>query len=182
MNMLLSSNEVLVERLRKGDQRAFKEIYSKFWKKLFSIALRKINDTAAVEGIVQDIFLKLWERKESLSIDNLEAYLVTAVRYGCVNHVRLSMMHEKFELHVHHHYPQEISCTEEHMDFTDLMNSIEKVLSSFPEISRQIFRMHRIECHSAKEISLQLGIPQRTVELRLSRVVQTLRIYLDDYL
>ena len=44
---------------------------------------------SAVEGIVQDIFLKLWERKESLNIDNLEAYLVTAVRYGCINHVRL---------------------------------------------------------------------------------------------
>ena len=172
----------MVERLRKGDQIAFKEIYTRFWKKLFSIALKKIGDSAAVEGIVQDIFLKLWERKESLDIDNLEAYLVTAVRYGCVNHVRLSMMHEKFELHVHHHYPQDISCTEEQMDFTDLMDSVEKVLKSFPESYQQIFRMHRIECHSAKEISLQLGIPQRTVELRLSKVVQTLRIYLDDYL
>lgn len=182
MSILLSSNEVLVERLREGDQIAFREIYSRFWKRLFSIALKKVNDSAAVEGIVQDIFLKLWERKESLNIDNLEAYLVTAVRYGCINHVRLSMMHEKFELHIQNHHAQEMSCTEEQLDFTDLMNSVEKVLRSFPESSQQIFRMHRIECHSAKEISVQLGIPQRTVELRLSKVVQTLRIYLDDYL
>lgn len=182
MSITLSSNEVLVDRLRTGDQIAFKEIYSRFWKKLFSIALKKINDRAVVEGLVQDIFLKLWERKESLRVDNLEAYLVTAVRYGCINHVRLSMMHEKFEMHVYHHCPQEISCTEEQMDFTDLMGRVEKVLSSFPESSRQIFRMHRIECYSAKEIALHLGIPQRTVELRLSKVVQTLRIYLEEYL
>jgi len=182
MSILLNSNEVLIGRLRKADQLAFKEIYSRFWKKLYSIALNKVGDNVAAEGIVQDIFLKIWERKESLNIDNLEAYLVTAVRYGCVNHLRLSMMHEKFELHVQHHYPQEISCTEEQMDFSDLMNSVEKVLSSFPETSQQIFRMHRIECHSAREIAQQLGIPQRTVELRLSKVVQTLRLYLDDYL
>ncbi|SEI37599.1 RNA polymerase sigma-70 factor, ECF subfamily [Dyadobacter koreensis] len=182
MSILQSSDEVLVERLRKGDQLAFKEIYSRFWKKLFSIALKKVNDRAVVEGIVQDIFLKLWERKELLNVDNLEAYLVTAVRYGCINHIRLSMLHEKFEMHVHQYYRHEISCTEEQVEFTDLMASVEKVLCSFPESSQQIFRMHRIECHSAKEISCKLGIPQRTVELRLSKVVQTLRIYLDDYL
>jgi len=182
MSILFFSNEVLVTRLRKGDEKAFREIYTRYWKKLFSIASRKVEDHAIVEGIVQDIFLKLWERRESLKIENLEAYLVTAVRYTCINHIKLEMLHEKYELYTHYHYSGEISSTDEQMDLADLITVIENLLSSFPENSQLIFRLHRLECKSTKEISKQLDMPQRTVEAHLSKVVQAMKIYLHDYL
>jgi len=182
MNVLLSSDELVIERLRAGDEGAFREIYTKYWKKLFSIALRKIEDRSLVEGIVQDIFLKVWERRETLKVDNLEAYLVTAVKYACINHIKLLMQHERYELHTQHNYADQGSSTEEHMDLTDLISAIDEHLSSFPASFQQIFRLHRLEYMSVKDISKELNIPQRTVELRLSKVVQAMRIYLQDYL
>lgn len=182
MEILPLSDEILIDRLRKGEERAFREIYTRYWKKLFSIAIRKIDDSSVVEGIVQDIFLKLWERKGSLNVENIEAYLVTAVRYACINHLKVSLLHEKYELYSSIYLSHEASITEEQLDLNDLMNTIEELLGSFPESWQHIFRLHRLEYLSTREISQQLNIPQRTVESHLSRVVQALRIYLHDYL
>jgi len=182
MRILPLSDETLIDRLRKGDEKAFREIYTKYWKKMFSIALRKIEDAADVEGIVQDIFLKVWERRATLKVENLEAYLVTAVRYACINHLKVSILHERYEMYTSAYSSQEISVTEEQLDLDDLMNTIEELLASFPQTWQQIFRLHRLEYLSTKEISKQLSIPQRTVESHLSRVVQALRVYLHEYL
>ena len=182
MSLLPFSDKTLLELLRQGDQKAFKEIYSRHWKKLFSIGLRKVEDPAVVEGIVQDIFLRVWERRESLQVENLEAYLVAAVRYACINHLKTSILHEKYELYAFAYGSEATSSTDDQLDLDDLMHTIEKLLASFPESWQQIFRMHRLEYLSTKEISKQLNIPQRTVESHLARVVQALRIYLRDYL
>ncbi|TDE15582.1 RNA polymerase sigma-70 factor [Dyadobacter psychrotolerans] len=182
MTFLLPSDQILIDRLQKGDEKAFKEIYNRYWKKLYVIALRKLSDTDIAEGIVQDIFLSIWERRTSLQIENLEAYLVTSVRFGCINQIKASVLHEKYELYTYAYDSEEISVTEEQLDLNDLINTIENQLRSFPESWQQIFRLHRLEYRSTKEISKQLNIPQRTVELHLSRVVQALRISLHDYL
>ena len=182
MDFKPASNEVLIERLSKGDERAFKEIYTRFWKKLYAIAIRKIDDSAVVEGIVQDVFLKLWERRYNLNIDNLEAYLMTSVRYACINHIKVSILHEKYELHAYNEDAELISNTEQQLDLDDLMNTIDGFLNEFPDNSRHIFRLHRLEHLTTKEISIKLKIPQRTVELYLSQVVKGLRAYLHDYL
>lgn len=182
MRIFPLSDETLINRLQKGDERAFREIYTRYWKKLFSIALRKVDDSAVVEGIVQDIFLRLWERRASLQVENMEAYLVTSVRYACINHLKVSVLHEQYEMYSYAYSAQDVSVTEEQLDLDDLMNTIEDVLRSFPESWQQIFRLHRLEYLSTREISKKLGVPQRTVESHLAQVVQALRIYLHDYL
>ena len=67
--------------LMRGSETAFDKIYERYWKKLFNEANKRLNDLELSEEIVQDIFIDLWVKREKKEIDNLYAYLTTAVRY-----------------------------------------------------------------------------------------------------
>ncbi|UFH57123.1 RNA polymerase sigma factor [Spirosoma sp. KNUC1025] len=182
MNLKSLSDEILLIRLRTGDEAAFREIYQRYWKKLFSIARRKIESLNAVEELVQDIFLKLWERRNELRIERLDAYLFTAIRYATINHIKSTLIHEKYADYAYAHLPEASSTTEEQMNLDELIEAVEKQLNDLPEKTSQIFRLNRLEYQSVKEISSQLKVPERTVEYHLSQAIKALRIYLRDYL
>lgn len=70
----------LLLMLSEGDEKAFRELYARYWKKLYAAAFKRIPDHDAVKDILQDIFLQLWLRREHLDITHLSAYLFHAVR------------------------------------------------------------------------------------------------------
>src|SRR5258708_29149835 len=76
----------LVELLRSGNDAAFTEIYNLYWKKLFTVAANKLNhDLKLAEELVQDIFLDLWRRRETLEIKtSLSLYLAAAMKYKII--------------------------------------------------------------------------------------------------
>jgi RNA polymerase sigma-70 factor (ECF subfamily) len=176
------TDEMLLLYLRTGDEKAFREIYQRYWKKLYSTALRKIQLSNVAEEIIQDIFLRLWERRNSLQVEQLEAYLFSAVRYSVINHIKSILVQERYADYAQVHFT-EISCTtEEQMELDELMNAVEQQLNDLPEKTRRIFRMNRLEYQSVKEISGKLKVPERTVEYHLSQAIKSLRFYLRDYL
>lgn len=171
----------LVFHLKKGDAYAFREIYFRHWKKLLLIARNKLPSTDNPEDLVQDIFVTLWEQRETLSITNLGAYLYTSLRNAVINRFRSRLLYEKYALQT-----QEVLSfaqnTEEEIALTDLMAAVERQLEDLPQKSQVIFRLNRLEYKSVKEISSQLNIPQRTVEHHISQVIRKLRLVLKDYL
>lgn len=182
MQLKSLSDEILLIRLRTGDEVAFREIYQRYWKKLYSIARHKIESRDAVEELVQDIFLKVWERRSTLRIDRLDAYLFTAVRYATINHIKSKLVQEKYVDHAYFQATDAVYTTDEEMDLNELIQAVERQLNELPEKTRQIFRLNRMEYQSVREISSQLNVPERTVEYHLSQAIKSLRLYLRDYL
>lgn len=182
MNYKSLPDELLLVYLRTGDELAFRAIYQRYWKKLYSIARRKIESVEIVEEIVQDIFLKLWERRSTLGIEQLEAYLITSVRYAAINHIKSAIIHEKYADYVVDFSSEAVNTTDEQLQLNELMSVVEKQLSDLPDKTRQIFRLNRLEHQSIKEISSRLKVPERTVEYHLSQAIKMLRVYLRDYL
>jgi RNA polymerase sigma factor (sigma-70 family) len=182
MNYQSTSDEKLVVALLGDDSHAFREIYQRYCKKMLLMGLSKVDDQDIVEGMVQDVFLKLWERRNLLRIDNLEAYLISAVKYACINHIKSAMVHEKYVSYAHAGLPDAFCSADEQLNVDELMHNIEERLRHFPERAQLIFRLHKLEYKSTKEISFQIKMPQRTVEHHLALVVKALRSYFKDYL
>ncbi|GAB2530728.1 RNA polymerase sigma factor [Spirosoma aerophilum] len=166
--------------LKKGDESAFQEIYVRHWRKLFTVARNKLPSTDSPEDMVQDLFVKLWEQRENLLIENLSAYLQTSLKYAIINLFKARLIREKYVEHAQSFSSNEES-TEEQIALNDLMTSVEQQLNDLPEKTRQIFRLNRLEYKSAKEISVQLDIPERTVEYHISLALKLLRPLLQDY-
>ncbi len=173
---------MLLLYLRTGDDKAFREIYQRYWKKLFFMAARKIQEAYVVEELIQDIFLKLWERRARLQVERLDAYLFSSVRYAVINHIKSNLVQEKYAHYAQYHYSDACSVTEEQLELDELIHVVEQQLNDLPEKTRQIFQMNRLEYHTIKEISSKLKVPERTVEYHLSQALKSLRYYLRDYL
>ncbi|MGN0019378.1 MAG: RNA polymerase sigma factor, partial [Sphingobacterium hotanense] len=62
------SDEQLLQGLKQGDESSFSEIYERYWQKLLGIAYHLIRDRDLAECIVQDVFVSLWNRRDTVEI------------------------------------------------------------------------------------------------------------------
>src|SRR5690606_16849461 len=75
-----SEDKWLLAQMRENNSKAFDALYEKYWERVYMDALIRLRDPAYAKDITQDIFMKLWTRRREAEIDNLPAYLFTAVR------------------------------------------------------------------------------------------------------
>ena len=79
----------MVERLRRRDESAVAALFDQYYKRLHLFAEKFIYDSDQAHDIVQDVFLKLWENAEKLTLKvPVGSYLFAAVRNGCLNYLR----------------------------------------------------------------------------------------------
>jgi len=182
MEYHLLSDELLVKLLRVDDEGAFREVYNRYWKTLFSTARRKVKTDEEAEELVQDVLLGIWENRAEQQISNLGGYMFTALRYRVIDHYRSTMQAEKYKSFVMTRPATEGQSPEELMDFSEIIGIFDQVLAQLPEKTAQIFRMSRIEFRTIREIAQQLNIPERTVEYHITQSLKQLRLKLRDYL
>ncbi|WEK37858.1 MAG: RNA polymerase sigma-70 factor [Candidatus Pseudobacter hemicellulosilyticus] len=166
MNLLKASNEA-----------AFTAIYNRYWDKLFSIASHTLGSAQEAEEVVHDVFLKLWRlRTTDPSIDNLPAYLATAVKYTVLNRLRANgrrkQLLEGWPAADTADNPMETSLREK-----ELMDELALTIQQLPARCQFVFRLSREQQYSAKEIARELGVSVSTVDAHLGKALRTLRLH-----
>lgn len=176
------NNEQLIPLLLSGDEQTFESVYKHFLKPLHVYAITMLKDEDAAKGMVQNIFLKLWERRQRLSFNgSIQAYLYGAVYNECLNYLR----HEKVKINHQDHIIYSMSNktdSENGMELLDLKLKLQQALNELPERCRTIFQLSRFEELKYQEIANELGISIKTVEAQMGKALRILRIKLVDYL
>src|SRR3954447_16806860 len=95
MEYALLSDELLTKLLHAGDAGAFREIYNRYWQKLYHTALAKTHTQEIAEELVQNIFIAVWEKRTVAKIEHLESYLMRAVKYQIINYIQSVLAKEK---------------------------------------------------------------------------------------
>lgn len=169
----------LTALLSKGNDAAFSEIYNRYWKRLFTIAFNKLNNLSEAEELVQDIFLDIWSRRETLKItSSLAAYLAVAVKYKVLDCYSKRATKLRYQNYLSHLSDPLDSSTENWLNHEELKENIRKSVASLPEKCRLVFELSRNNGLSHKQIATKLEIAEKTVESHLSRALRTLRINL----
>ena len=174
------SDAALFNFLKANDEIAFQEIYLRHWKRLLVIARGKLPLTDNPEDVVQDLFVKLWENRHTQTVENPSAYLTTALKHAIINIFRSRIVKEKYAVHLQSSQHVEYN-TEHQVALNDLISSVHRQVQELPEKTREIFVLNRLEFKSAREISSQLHISERTVEYHISHALKTLRPYFHEY-
>src|SRR5690242_9198712 len=80
----------LVARIRAGDQQAMSELYDRYSKVVYAVALRVLQDTTAAEDVLQDVFLQLWRNPDAFdaSRGSLGAWLAVITRHRSIDRLR----------------------------------------------------------------------------------------------
>lgn len=91
MSALLSPDDVeLLALVRAGDRDAFTTLYNRYWAQLLGIAYNHTRDKQSAEEVVQNLFIGLWNRRETLVIGNPANYLATAVKFAVFKNITVS--------------------------------------------------------------------------------------------
>ncbi|MDN5217309.1 RNA polymerase sigma-70 factor [Fulvivirgaceae bacterium BMA12] len=160
----------------------FEKVYRLYVKKLCRIAYNQIQDECIVEGIVQNVFISLWERRASLSIKGpIENYLVRAVKLAALDHIRTQINHRKhLELSLANHCGKE-NCTEEKLNFNELTEQVNHLVDQLPCQCREVYRLSREKGKTISQIASTLLIAEKTVEAHLTKALKFLRLHLVEY-
>src|SRR5699024_10356671 len=80
-DIVMTSDSVLVTRIKCGNQQALEELFSKYYDRLCDFAFQYVRSFDLSEEVVSDVFFKVWLKREALTVTgNFKAYLYTAVR------------------------------------------------------------------------------------------------------
>lgn len=169
----------LLIRIKEGDQSAFRIIYEKYSRKIYYVSIRFGLDKDDAAEIVQDVFVKIWERRHDLRTDlSFNAYLLTITRNFIIKKIRSNVSGIAIRNYVASNTMDRHNDTEDLVVYADLLRLTDAFIESLPEQQREIFKLHKIQHFSAREISEMLDLSIRTVENHLFRANAKLRIQL----
>ncbi len=161
----------------------FEDVFKSSFMALHSYAFTILREEAVAEEIVQNMFYKIWEKRETLQINqSLKAYL-----YQCVYHDSLNYLKH---LKVKKEHQSYILSTTGETDFDsskkligkEMETRISQVINQLPEQCRTIFQMSRFENLKYREIADALGLSIKTIENQMGKALKIMRIHLAEYL
>lgn len=176
------SDQELLYQISLHDEQAFNSLFDRYWDKLYRVARARLDDETEAQDIVQEIFIKLWQRRETVEISSsVENYLQGAVRLSVISHYRSRKADEArlqnaleriniFEDSIH-------SLT----DYLELEQTLEEALNVMPGMLKKVYQL-RSENHSVKAIAGELGLADQTVKNYIAEVTRRLRsIIIEKY-
>jgi RNA polymerase sigma-70 factor (ECF subfamily) len=174
------SDAQLIARLRLGDDSALAAIYKKYWQQLYLSAYNILKDKLACEDIIQELFIKLWNNRESLEIQvSLKAYLYASTRYEVYRQVRTGRLtSDVFDtLYDRLQTPAEYK----NIEYKELVAEVSSVVDTLPQKCREVYKLSREEYLSHKQIASKLNISTKTVENHLTKALRQLRTSLGSF-
>lgn len=173
------TDEQLIELLKSGDDIAFTVLYDRYWEKLLERAISRLKSTEEAREVVQNAFIRLWNRKERLDIKySFYTYMAAVLKYEIlrklVERKKMRQMSEDLAANLAS-ISLTVSPTEQQLDFKDLQQRLEESIVNLPEKCRLIFKLSREKGMSNKEIAASLNISPKTVEAHISNAIKKLR-------
>ncbi len=158
----------------------FKTHYDELCRYAFSI----LKDQDVAEDTVQQLFIKLWEKRSSIGeIENIRPYLFRSTFNMSLNEQkRMQRMPKCNENIVQNSSIQSSSNTSNLLESNELQNRIDLAMMVLPEKCREVFHLSRNEQLSYKEIAEQMKISPKTVENQVGKALRIMREELKDYL
>jgi RNA polymerase sigma-70 factor (ECF subfamily) len=161
------------------DIHLFENFFKNHYRFFCSIAYKLLKDRDLSEEIVQDVFVKVWERRETLDVKgSLAAYFTISIKNSCINFLKHQNIVNNFEKSFH---PEESEVDNE-SGTVDLAFKISQAIDELPPRRKQIFLMSREEGLKYYEIAEQLGISIKTVEAQMGLALKQLRERLRDFI
>lgn len=175
---------LLFQLVAESDEKAFNRLFRSSFAPLVLFASRYVRDKSAAGDMVQDTFIKLWQKRETLSdVHSARSYLYRAVRNYCLNylrdHAREQSMEEQQQQSSYFdgRYTPAFDITEQDVaSQTDQrMKLLLKWVSSLPDRQREAFELSRFEGLDHDEIASVMGVSAKTVNNHITGALQGIR-------
>ncbi|WP_257670388.1 RNA polymerase sigma factor [Parapedobacter tibetensis] len=177
INDQLNESRLLIS-LQKGDAKAFEKLYFFYGKRLYGNVLKMVKSTDVTEEIIQELFQRIWERRETIDVTkSFKSYLFTIAKHLVYDFFHSQTKQRDIESYLikestssYQHIDEEIAFKETHAILT---NGILRL----PPQRRLIYKLCKIEGKSYEDVSHMLGISTSTISDHIVKATKSLKAY-----
>jgi RNA polymerase sigma-70 factor (ECF subfamily) len=178
------ANTELVKLLKKGDMAAFDAIYNSYCHKLHEFVIRYVKQEEDAEGIVQEVFIKIWNARGKIDVyASFESFLFTIAYNSTMSLLRKRVSESKSREYLKSQ--QQIDTADQVIDeiqFKELNSKVQSLLKKLTPRQKEIYLLSREEGLTHKEIAKKLSISENTVKNHLVTSLKYLKSHIDSSL
>ncbi len=176
MRKALFNDDELWSAVCKDDEMAFRQLFDRYWVRLYNTANNYLKDRETSEEVVHDVFLNIWNRRQELEINSFPNFLLTATRYQVYNRMRAAkppVVYIADDIEMTASFDSNLA--ESKISEQELHQELLGYIGQLPKRCLEIFYMSRFDHLSNQEIATNLGISKRTVENQITAALKHLR-------
>lgn len=174
--MVVAEEIFIFDKMVEGNKEAFKILFEKYYPDLCNLVNLYLQNPTVSEEIVQDLFIYLWEKRGKIKIEtSLKAYLLQAAKYKSLNYIRNEKNKNLILNEITDRERVSLEMPDRAIDANQLREIIENSINSLPERCRQVYIMGKERNMTYKEISEEMGISVKTVEVQMGNALKKLR-------
>lgn len=148
-------------------------------KKLLRFATHFLKDEDEAKDVVQDVFLKLWQKRDELEkIENVEAFAMRMTRNRCLDVIRAGKT-IPINAETDRRMKEETVDVHNQVEFTESANQIKKLINQLPDLQRTVMYLRDIEQLTYDEIAETTELQLNAIRVNLSRARKKVR---DEFL
>jgi len=172
----------IIDRLKANDRTALRDIFQSEYLSVCKTIHRFIRDKNLVEDLAQEVFLRLWDKREKINItSSLSAYIRRMAINEALGYLRKNKKFEEEEINPDISLGQDYSGEDDYL-YNELQGNIMAAIESLPPKCKTVFQLSRFEEMTYQQIADQMGISIKTVENQMGKALRVLRSKLQNYL
>ena len=165
----------LLQKVKGGDEVAFRALFMRYADRFYLWVNKIVDRPDQAQDIVQEFFVKFWERRSTLSFDSAASFQAYAYR----SLFNMSLNHIRDNRKLQSGYDIILDIAEDpNTDpgaIEEFYRKMERSIEALPDRCKEIFKMAKIQRKSYEEIAAQLGISENTVKVQVSKAYRILR-------
>lgn len=171
----------LVQSLKKGDRIAFREVFDRYHQKLLFYTTSIVKSRGVAKDIVQETFLKVWEKRADLKPDqSLSSYVHVIARNMAFNHLKRAGYDDDLKARIRESILERQGNVyhEDELHARENSRWVEKAIEQLPSRRKLIFKLSREKGMTHREIAKKLGISKNTVKNQIVSAQKQIREFL----
>lgn len=175
------SNKELLLLLQSDDSLAFYQIYERYCKRLYGFVLRYVKQAEDAEGIVQEVFIKVWEKRKKIDVSSsFESFLFTVTYNTIISLLRKRLSEKKYLENLKTIQQVEFAADlVDEIHYREINKKVEALLNEVTPRQKEVFLLSRADGLSHQEIADKLGISALTVKKHVSNTLSFLKSHID---
>lgn len=179
-------DEVLLKLIALSQENALSELYDRYSRLVYSMAMNSLGESSLAEEVTQDVFLRIWQKADTYlsGQSKVSTWIASITRHRAIDVIRRRKARpegyldpwatmEKLD------FPEDMD-VEEEVETAQQRQRVRQAIAQLPEEQRQALAYAYFQGYTHREIAELLNQPLGTVKTRIRMAMQKLRQYLED--
>ena len=178
---ILPDEKNLFARAAQGDQAAFTAIFDHYMPRIYGYILKYTKSETSAQDITQDVFAKLWEKRQDLAtIESHASYIFTAAFRTSINHFKKEARETRLIKEYHQQTGDEVNDIEDSISFKESNHLLQLAIDQMPPQRQLIYKLNKEDGLSYDEIAEKLNISRNTVKNTIAEATAFVRKFISE--